>query len=105
EARMAAATAQAKDSGVTHIIFGDLFLQDVRAYREAKLAGSGITPVFPLWGRPTPELAREMIAAGVEAYLVCVDRKRLDQTFAGCRFDQALLDQLPAEVDRCGENG
>jgi uncharacterized protein (TIGR00290 family) len=105
EARMAGATAQAKDSGVTHIIFGDLFLRDVRAYREVKLAGSGITPVFPLWARPTPALAREMIAAGVEAYLVCVDRKRLAANFAGRRFDQALLDQLSADVDPCGENG
>jgi len=105
EARMAAATAQARDAGITHIIFGDLFLQDVRAYREAKLAGTGVTPVFPLWGRPTPALAREMIAAGVEAYLVCVDRKRLDGKFAGCRFDQALLAELPPTVDPCGENG
>jgi len=105
EARMATATAQAKAAGVTHIIFGDLFLQDVRAYREAKLAGSGITPVFPLWGRPTADLAREMIAAGVEAYLVCVDRKRLAANFAGRRFDESLLDELPADVDPCGENG
>jgi uncharacterized protein (TIGR00290 family) len=104
EARMAAATAQAKASGITHMIFGDLFLQDVRAYREQKLAGTGITPVFPLWGRPTAALAREMIAAGVEAYLVCVDRKRLTPDFAGRRFDQALAD-LPATVDPCGENG
>ncbi len=104
EARMAAATAQAKASGITHMIFGDLFLQDVRAYREQKLAGTGITPVFPLWGRPTAALAREMIAAGVEAYLVCVDRKRLTPDFAGRRFDQALAD-LPAAVDPCGENG
>jgi uncharacterized protein (TIGR00290 family) len=105
ETRMAAATAQAKDAGITHIIFGDLFLQDVRAYREAKLAGTGIAPVFPLWGRPTAALAREMIDAGVEAYLVCVDRKRLDGKFAGCRFDAALLAQLPERVDPCGENG
>jgi uncharacterized protein (TIGR00290 family) len=105
EARMAAATTQAKSTGVTHIIFGDLFLQDVRAYREAKLAGSGITPVFPLWGRPTAALAREMIDAGVEAYLVCVDRKRLAANFAGRRFDPSLLDALPPDVDPCGENG
>ena len=104
EARMAAATAEAKAAGITHMIFGDLFLQDVRAYREQKLAGTGITPVFPLWGRPTAALAREMIAAGVEAYLVCVDRKRLTSDFAGRRFDQALAD-LPAAVDPCGENG
>jgi uncharacterized protein (TIGR00290 family) len=104
EARMAAATAEAKAAGITHMIFGDLFLQDVRAYREQKLAGTGITPVFPLWGRPTADLAREMIAAGVEAYIVCVDGKRLPKDFAGRRFDQALAD-FPATVDPCGENG
>jgi uncharacterized protein (TIGR00290 family) len=104
EARMAAATADAKAAGITHMIFGDLFLADVRAYREQKLAGTGITPVFPLWGRPTPALAREMIAAGVEAYLACVDCKRLAKDFAGRRFDQALAD-FPATVDPCGENG
>jgi uncharacterized protein (TIGR00290 family) len=104
EARMAAATAEARAAGVTHMIFGDLFLADVRAYREQKLAGTGITPVFPLWGRPTAELAREMIAAGVEAYLACVDCKRLAKDFAGRRFDQALAD-FPATVDPCGENG
>jgi uncharacterized protein (TIGR00290 family) len=104
EARMAAATADAKAAGITHMIFGDLFLQDVRSYREQKLAGTGITPVFPLWGRPTPALAREMIAAGVEAYLACVDCKRLAKNFAGRRFDQALAD-FPATVDPCGENG
>jgi uncharacterized protein (TIGR00290 family) len=104
EARMAAATADAKAAGITHMIFGDLFLQDVRAYREQKLAGTGITPVFPLWGRPTLALAREMIAAGVEAYLACVDSKRLTKDFAGRRFDQALAD-FPAAVDPCGENG
>ena len=104
EARMAAATADAKAAGITHMIFGDLFLQDVRSYREQKLAGTGITPVFPLWGRPTPALAREMIAAGVEAYLACVDCKRLAKDFAGRRFDQALAD-FPATVDPCGENG
>jgi diphthamide synthase (EF-2-diphthine--ammonia ligase) len=86
------------------MIFGDLFLADVRAYREQKLAGTGITPVFPLWERPTPALAREMIAAGVEAYLACVDCKRLAKDFAGRRFDQALAD-FPATVDPCGENG
>jgi uncharacterized protein (TIGR00290 family) len=104
EARMAAATAGAKAAGITHMIFGDLFLQDVRSYREQKLAGTGITPVFPLWGRPTPALAREMIAAGVAAYLACVDCKRLAKDFAGRRFDQALAD-FPTTVDPCGENG
>jgi uncharacterized protein (TIGR00290 family) len=105
EARMAAALEDAKHSGVTHVIFGDLFLEDVRNYRIEKLAGSGITPVFPLWLRPTDELAREMIAAGVETYLVCVDLKQLPKSFAGQRFDKLLLDDLPASTDPCGENG
>ena len=87
------------------MIFGDLFLQDVRAYREQKLAGTGITPLFPLWDRPTAALAREMIDAGVETYLVCVDLKQLAKSFAGRRFDHALLAELPDGADPCGENG
>src|SRR4051812_1531575 len=86
EARMATTLAAATADGVTHVIFGDLFLEDVRAYREQKLLGSGITPVFPLWGRPTNVLARQMIAAGVEAHLVCVDLKQLAKSFAGRKF-------------------
>ena len=105
EARMAAALADAKRQGVTHAIFGDLFLADVRAYREQKLAGTGITPLFPLWQRPTDALAREMIDAGLETYLVCVDLKQLARDFAGRRFDRALLANLPASVDPCGEKG
>ena len=105
EARMAAALAAAKASGVTHVIFGDLFLEDVRAYREAKLAGTGITPLFPLWRRPTDALALEMIAAGVETYLVTVDLKQLPRDFAGRRFDAALLADLPPGIDPCGERG
>jgi uncharacterized protein (TIGR00290 family) len=105
EARMAAALAAAKDAGVTQVIFGDLFLEDVRAYREQKLNGTGITPRFPLWQRPTPALAREMIAAGVETYLTCVDLKQLAKRFAGRRLDHALLAELPAGADPCGENG
>ena len=105
EMRMAAVLATAKGAGVTHVIFGDLFLEDVRAYREQKLAGTGITPVFPLWGRPTPRLARDMIAAGLEIYLVCVDLKQLSRNFAGRRFDYALLADLPPDVDSCGEKG
>jgi len=105
EARMAAALADAKRQGVTHVIFGDLFLEDVRAYRESKLAGTGITPLFPLWQRPTDALAREMIDAGVETYLVCVDLKQLSKDFAGRRFDRALLADLPASADPCGEKG
>jgi len=105
EERMAVALAQAKDAGVTQVIFGDLYLQDVRAYRERKLAGTGIAPVFPLWGRPTAALARAMIDAGVETYLVCVDLKQLPRSLAGRRFDHALLAELPPNADPCGENG
>jgi len=105
EARMSAALATAREQGVTHIVFGDLFLTDVRAYREAKLAGTGITPLFPLWGRPTAALAREMIAAGLDTRLVCVDLKALPAALAGRRFDDTLLADLPADADPCGENG
>jgi diphthamide synthase (EF-2-diphthine--ammonia ligase) len=105
EQKMAVAMADAKQAGITHIVFGDLFLEDVRAYREQKLAGSGITPLFPLWQRPTAALAREMIEAGVETYLVCVDLKQLPNSFSGRRFDHALLAELPADADPCGEQG
>jgi len=105
EARMRAALAEAKAEGVTHVIFGDLFLRDIRAYREQKLAGSGIEAVFPLWLRPTDRLAREMIEGGLEARLVCVDPKILDANFAGRAFDRTLLDDLPESVDPCGERG
>jgi uncharacterized protein (TIGR00290 family) len=105
EARMAAALADAKAAGITHMIFGDLFLEDVRRYREEKLAGTGVTPVFPLWQRPTPALAREMIDAGVETYLACVDLKQLPIAFAGRRLDHGLLADLPASADPCGEKG
>jgi diphthamide synthase (EF-2-diphthine--ammonia ligase) len=105
ERKMATAIADARAAGVTHMIFGDLFLEDVRAYRERQLAGSGIAPIFPIWGRPTRALAREMIAAGVEAHLSTVDLRKLPVSFAGRRFDGALLAALPVEADPCGENG
>lgn len=105
EARMAEAIADARAQGVTHMIFGDLFLEDVRSYRELKLAGTGITPVFPLWGRPTGALAREMIDDGLETWLVCVDPKQIDRKFAGRKFDLGLLAELPASADPCGEKG
>ena len=105
ERNMAAAIEDAKARGVTHMIFGDLFLEDVRAYRERQLAGTGITPVFPLWRIPTGRLPREMIASGMEAHLSTVDLKKLPVSFAGRRFDSALLDALPAGADPCGENG
>jgi uncharacterized protein (TIGR00290 family) len=105
EREMASAIETAKAQGVSHIIFGDLYLQDIRDYREAKLKGSGVTPVFPLWQKPTASLAREMIDAGVEAHLAVVDLKKLPLSFAGRRFDPGLLDALPAGTDPCGENG
>jgi uncharacterized protein (TIGR00290 family) len=105
EREMSAVLAQVKADGVTHVIFGDLFLQDVRAYREQRLAEVGMSAVFPLWQRPTQALAREMIAAGVEAHLATVDLAKLPSSFAGRRYDEALLADLPVETDPCGENG
>jgi len=105
EARMGEAVARAVKDGITHMIFGDLYLADIRAYREQKLAGTGITPVFPLWERPTPALAQAMIASGIEAYLATVDLKKLPAEFAGRKFDDQLLADLPNGVDPCGENG
>ena len=105
EREMAATFVDAKRAGVSHVVFGDLFLEDIRAYRESRLAEIGITPVFPLWHRPTAALAREMIDGGLEAHLVCIDRKKLPASFAGRKFDRALLDSLPADIDPCGENG
>lgn len=105
EREMAATIADARARGVTHMIFGDLFLEDVRAYRERQLAGSGITPVFPIWHRPTAALAREMIASGMQAYLTTVDLAKLPAAFAGRRLDAALLGALPEGADPCGENG
>lgn len=105
EARMQTACDALIADGITHVIFGDLFLQDVRDYREKQLEGTGLTPVFPIWGRPTDRLAREMIATGFETRLVSVDPNQLDPSFAGRKFDAALLDELPDGVDPCGENG
>ena len=105
EQAMGSAMERAKAEGVRHVIFGDLFLEDIRAYREKQLAQCEMTPVFPLWRRDTRELAKEMIAGGLSAYLTCVDPRKLDRRFAGRRFDDELLRDLPAEVDPCGENG
>ncbi len=105
ERAMASAMQDAKARGIAHVIFGDLFLEDIRAYREAKLNDVGMTAVFPLWRRPTDTLAREMIAGGVEAHLATVDLKKLPADFAGRHFDRALIDDLPAGIDPCGENG
>jgi uncharacterized protein (TIGR00290 family) len=105
EAAMAEALAAARERGTTAVAFGDLFLEDVRRYREERMSGTGLVPLFPLWGRPTRALAEEMIALGQQAVLTCVDPRALPRTFAGRAFDAALLRELPAEVDPCGERG
>ncbi|MGH9476121.1 MAG: ATP-binding protein [Terriglobales bacterium] len=105
EARMAAACARLTAEGIRHVVFGDLFLDDIRAYREEKLALAGMHGVFPLWARPTRALAEEMLDAGLEAWIVCLDPRKLDRRFAGRRWDRTLLAELPPEVDPCGENG
>jgi uncharacterized protein (TIGR00290 family) len=105
ERAMSEAMAQAADSDVRHVIFGDLFLEDIRTYRERQLALCGMTAKFPLWGIETRTLAEAMIAGGLSAYLTCVDPRKLGRGFAGRRFDPSLLADLPAGVDPCGENG
>ena len=102
---MAAAMSQARDAGITAIAFGDLFLQDIRSYREDRLRGSGLAPLFPLWGRPTAALAAEMSSSGLRARLTCIDPTKLGADFAGREFDAALLGELPPSVDPCGEHG
>jgi uncharacterized protein (TIGR00290 family) len=99
------AIADGLKRGATHVAFGDLFLEDIRAYRIKQLEGSGIEPLFPIWHEPTGPLARRMIDAGVEAFITCIDPKKLPRSFAGRRFDHALLEELPEGVDPCGENG
>lgn len=105
ENAMGEAMMRARAEGVMHIVFGDLFLEDIRAYREKQLAACGLTPVFPLWRRDTRCLAEEMLAGGLSAYLTCIDPRKLDRSFAGRRFDAELLAALPSGVDPCGENG
>ena len=105
EAAVGEALRGARDDGITHVVFGDLFLVDIRAYREAQLAPLGLVPVFPLWQRDTRALAYAMIDGGLSARLACVDPRVLDRRFAGRVFDRALLAELPSTVDPCGENG
>jgi uncharacterized protein (TIGR00290 family) len=105
EARMTVAMDRVLAMDVRHMVFGDLFLEDVRAYREEKLKPLGVEAIFPLWGRPTQDLAHEMIAAGIEARLVTVDPRKLDARFAGRLFDTSLLADLPQGIDPCGERG
>ena len=104
EAKMASAMQDAKAAGVTHVIFGDLFLEEIRAYR-AQLAKAGMAAIFPLWQRPTKALALEMIESGLRAHLVSIDLKKLPLDFAGRVFDGALIEELPLGADPCGENG
>lgn len=105
ERRMSDIVRAAADAGVAHMVFGDLFLADIRAYREHQLAGTGLSPVFPLWQRPTDVLAREMLAAGIRAIVTCVDPSQAPPELAGRWFDANFLDQLPPCIDPCGENG
>jgi len=105
QARMTDVLATCREQDITHVIFGDLFLEDVRAYREAQMQAVGMTPVFPLWRRDTAQLAREMLAQGMEATITVVDPKRLESAFVGRSYNAAFLDDLPDSVDPCGERG
>ena len=102
---MSAVCRRAVSQDIQAVIFGDLFLEDIRSYREGMLAGSGLEPIFPLWGVPTAALAREMQGSGLKAIVVCVDIKSLDAKFAGRHYDARFLSELPISVDPCGENG
>ncbi|HTP03198.1 MAG TPA: hypothetical protein VMJ64_17605, partial [Anaerolineales bacterium] len=90
---------------ISHVAFGDLFLEDVRQYRESRLRDTGLMPLFPLWGLPTSALARDMVCGGLQAQITCVDPRQLDPAFAGRSFDDDFLDDLPEGVDPCGEHG
>jgi uncharacterized protein (TIGR00290 family) len=105
EEAMRVAVDRAKSESIECIAFGDLFLRDIREYREQKLAGSGITPVFPLWDRPTRGLAEAMIAGGLRARLTCIDPRIMPRALAGAGFDRDFLRALPEDVDPCGERG
>ena len=105
ELRMSEAIDSALADNVEHFVFGDLFLEDVRSYREEKLAGTGISPLFPLWGQPTDTLAQSIIDSGVQAVVTCVDPSHISASFAGRFFDRSLLADLPPDVDPCGERG
>jgi len=105
EARLREAVARAVGDGFTHVAFGDLFLEDVRKYREDRLAGSGLIPLFPLWGIPTAQLARTMIDGGIRARISTLDPRVMPRELIGAEFDEALLAALPASVDPCAERG
>lgn len=105
EAAMEGVWARGCEEGVTHIAFGDLFLEDIRRYRETQLRSTGLTPMFPIWGLDTKGLSDRMVADGLQAVVTCVDSRRLDPSFAGRVFDRSFLDDLPDGVDPCGERG
>ena len=105
EAAMGALIEEALGEGIDTMAFGDLFLEDIRAYRESRLDGTGMSPIFPIWGLPTDELARDMVAAGLRARVTCVDPKQMPREFAGRVFDGEFLKDLPDSVDPCGVNG
>jgi uncharacterized protein (TIGR00290 family) len=105
ESIMKKACAATVQAGIEYIAFGDLFLTDIRAYREKQLENSGLRPIFPVWGMPTRELAHTMIKSGVRAKLTCVDPKLLAPEFVGREFNEQLLSEFPSEIDPCGENG
>ena len=96
---------EAKKENIECFAFGDLFLEDVRSYREERLKGTGIAPIFPIWGIPTKKLSREMVASGLKAMITCIDPKRISREFAGREYDESFLDDIPTDVDPCGENG
>src|ERR1051325_9337149 len=105
EARLRVAVDRAVADGFTHVAFGDLFLEDVRKYREDRLAGTGLTPLFPLWGKPTPSLAREMIAGGLRARIATLNPKKMPRDLIGAEFNEALLAALPPDVDPIRSRG
>ena len=102
---MRGACQRAVAEGISDIAFGDLYLEDIRAYRERQLAGSGLAPIFPVWKIPTRQLAADMVAAGLRARVTCVDRSKLDRSFAGREFGAEFVESLPEGADPCGENG
>jgi uncharacterized protein (TIGR00290 family) len=105
ESSMRQLLEKAKGKGISHFAFGDLFLEDIRQYREKQLANTGIFPLFPLWKIPTDQLAQEMVQSGLRAFISCVDPKQIDRSFAGRIFDESFLNDLPPSVDPCGERG
>ncbi len=105
ESRMQDVCRRAAREGFEAVAFGDLFLEDIRAYRIEKLAGTGLEPIFPIWGIPTDELARQMVTAGLRARITCIDPRQLPESFCGRIFDEQFLSDLPATVDPCGERG